>query len=109
MDIRICEHNERGDHVMAEIASISEVVRPIVLPDGTQDEVTEKIVELVSHAKKGKVELAPAQETDEIFRALLALIEVSMAPALALVPGRYRQGIEDALGKVKGLINGEEV
>lgn len=94
---------------MAEIASISEVARPIVLPDGTQDEVTEKIVELVSHAKKGKVELAPAQETDEIFRALLALIEVSMAPALALVPGRYRQGIEDALDKVKGLINGEEV
>lgn len=83
---------------MAEIASISEVARPIVLPDGTQDEVTEKIVELVSHAKKGKVELAPAQETDEIFRALLAL-----------VPGRYRQGIEDALDKVKGLINGEEV
>ena len=94
---------------MAEIASISEVTRPIVLPDGTQDEVTEKIVELVSHAKKGKVELAPAQETDEIFRALLALIEVSMAPALALVPGRYRQGIEDALDKVTGLINGEEV
>ena len=89
---------------MAEIASISEVARPIVLPDGTQDEGTEKIVELVSHAKKGG-----AQETDEIFRALLALIEVSMAPALALVPGRYRQGIEDALDKVKGLINGEEV
>lgn len=94
---------------MAEIASISEVVRPIVLPDGTQDEVTEKIIELVSHAKKGKVELAPAQETDEIFRALLALIEASMAPALALIPAKYKQGIEDALDKVKGLINGEEV
>lgn len=94
---------------MAEIASISKVVRPIVLPDGTQDEVTEEIVELVSHAKKGGADFVPAQETDEIFRALLALIEESMAPALALVPGRYRQGIEDALDKVKGLINGEEV
>lgn len=94
---------------MAEIASISEVVRPIVLPDGTQAEETEQVVELTSPAKRGKAEFAPAQETDEIFRALLALIEESMAPALALVPGRYRQGIEDALDKVKGLINGEAV
>ncbi len=94
---------------MAEIANVSEVARPIVLPDGTQEEVVEEVFELVSHEKKAAANFAPAQETDEIFRALLALIEESMTPALALVPGKYKQGIEDALDKVKGLINGEEV
>ncbi|MEC4294051.1 hypothetical protein [Adlercreutzia shanghongiae] len=94
---------------MAKIASISEVIRPIVLPDGTQTEEVEQVVELASETKRSAAEFAPAQETEEIFRALLELIEESMAPALALVPGKYRQGIEDAMDKVKGLINGEEV
>lgn len=94
---------------MANIASLSEVIRPIVLPDGTQAEEVEQVVELASEAKRAAAEFAPAQETDEIFRALLELIEESMAPALALVPRQYRQGIEDALDKVKGLINGKEV
>ena len=54
------------------------------------------------------VYLVKKEYVDERMKLLLKLIEESFAPALALIPAKYRSGIEDTFGKLKGLIDDGE-
>lgn len=54
------------------------------------------------------VYLVEKEYVDERMKLLLKLIEESLAPALALVPAKYKSAIEDAFGELKGLIDDGE-